>query len=253
MSIYDVIGEDLKNDRQFINMTVGIVTNLEDPEGLGRIKVKLTNRSTSDYETDWIRVLTPMAGNTWGMFFLPEVGDEVLVGFCDGDLCKPYVLGSLWSKERTLPDSITVKESAPENDIRMIKTRSGHTLLFGDKEGEENIQIVTKSGINLNMSDKDNLIVIGDKDSKNLLKIDINSGLISIISDSKIEVGAKNSKLVLDGQGNSINLECGGNVSIKGQQVSIEGNSSAVLKSNGQVSVESSGTLGVEGKIVKIN
>lgn len=253
MSIYDVIGEDLKNDRQFVNMTIGIVSNLEDPEGLGRIKVKLTNRSNSDYETDWIRVLTPMAGNAWGMFFLPEINDEVLVGFCDGDLCKPYVLGSLWSKEKTLPESITVKDGAPDNDIRMIKTKSGHTLLFGDKEGEENIQIVTKSGINLNMSDKDNLIVIGDKDNQNLLKIDINSGLISIMSNSKIEIGSKSSKLTLDGQDPSINLECNGSVSIKGQQVSIEGNSSVAVKASSQLSLESNGSVGVKGSIVKMN
>ena len=253
MSIYDVIGDDLKNNKVFATLTVGIVTNLEDPEGIGRVKVKLTNRSTSDYETDWIRVLTPMSGSGWGMFFLPEVGDEVLVGFCDGDLCKPYVIGSLWSKEKVLPDTITVKENSPYNDIRMIKTKSGHTITFGDKEGEENIQITTKGGINLQMNDKDNLIALSDKDNNNFVKFDINAGKITMSSKSIIELLAGNSKATLDGNGNSLSLECNGNLSIKGQQISIEGTSAVNIKGSGQASIESSGALSVKGAVVKLN
>ena len=75
---------------------VGIVTNNEDPGGLGRVKLFLPWPSDEN-ETDWARVCTPMAGKERGIFFLPEVEDEVLVVFEHGDPRRPVVLGGLWN------------------------------------------------------------------------------------------------------------------------------------------------------------
>ena len=87
-----------------IGVTIGIVTNNHDPEGLGRVKLKLPWLS-EDIETHWARVATPMAGNGRGLYVLPDVDDEVLVAFEHGMVEFPYVLGSLWNGKDTPPET----------------------------------------------------------------------------------------------------------------------------------------------------
>src|SRR4051812_31769405 len=77
-------------------VVVGVVTNNQDKEGLGRVKVKFPWLSDAD-ESNWARIATPMAGASRGVFFLPEVDDEVLVVFEQGLVSRPYVLGGLWN------------------------------------------------------------------------------------------------------------------------------------------------------------
>jgi len=77
-------------------VAIALVTNNKDPDGLGRVKVRLPWLS-DQAESDWARVATPMAGPSRGLYFLPEVGDEVLVAFEHGDVRRPYVLGALWN------------------------------------------------------------------------------------------------------------------------------------------------------------
>ena len=250
MALYDIIADDIKKKPTLSSITVGIVTNIEDPENLGRVKVRLINRTSSDYETDYIRVMSPMVGAEWGMFFLPEVGDEVIVAFCDGDISRPYVIGSLYNNDKKQPTQI----DGDKNDVRMIKTRSGHSIIFNDKDGEESIKLVTSSEINLTLDDKDTIIKLSDKDGKTLLKLDGKNGAISLNSDSSIEIKTGNSKVTLSGSGNgSISVESSGNLTLKGQQVSIEGQSAVNIKASGQVNVEASGPASLKGAIVKIN
>lgn len=268
MSIYNIISEDIKenNYKNIATITVGVVSNINDPEGLGRVKVKLLNRTTSEYETDFIRVMTPMSGSGWGMFFLPEVGDEVLVAFCDGDICRPYVIGSLWNdsedEERRRKVPITVTDG--ENNKRQIKTKSGHRITFNDKVEEKNgekesvgrIRLTTSKGLMLSLEDKNETIIIkfNDKNgNKSGIKINGKEGAISIKAQQKIELVAGNSKIILDGQGNSVSIESGGELKISGNQVGIEGQSSTELKSSGQVTVQASGIANVKGSMIKLN
>lgn len=250
MALYDIIADDLKKNPTLPSITVGVVTNIEDPEKLGRVKVRLVNRTSSDYETDFIRVMSPMVGNQWGMFFLPEVGDEVVVAFCDGDITRPYVIGSLFNEEKQQPTKIEENK----NDVRMIKTRSGHSIIFDDKEGEESIKLVTSSELNLTLEDKDTIIKLSDKEGKNLLKIDAKNGKISLNSNSSVEIASGDSKITINGSGSgSIAIQSNGNLTLKGQQVSIEGQSAVNIKASGQVNVQASGPANVKGAIVKIN
>ncbi len=250
MGLYDVIADDIKRQPTLSSVTVGVVTNIEDPEKLGRVKVRLLNRTNSDYETDYIRVMSPMVGAEWGMFFLPEVGDEVVVAFCDGDISRPYVLGGLYNNDKKQPTQI----EEDKNDIRMIKTRSGHSFIFSDKEGEESVKLITSTEISLTLDDKDTIIKLSDKDGKNLLQIDGKNGAISLNSDSSIEIKTGNSTVTLNGSGSgSISIESNGNLTLKGQQVSIEGQSAVNIKASGQVNVEASGPASLKGALVKIN
>src|SRR5713101_9315518 len=77
-------------------VAVGIVKANDDPQGLGRVKLSLPWRKP-DFVSDWVRIVAPMGGKERGSYFLPEVGDEVLVAFDRDDIRYPYVLGSLWS------------------------------------------------------------------------------------------------------------------------------------------------------------
>lgn len=168
MNLFDVLKppEGEKADG-IMGVAMAVVTNNKDDENLGRVKVKYPWRDSED-ESDWARVLTFMAGPEFGGYFLPEVNDEVLVAFENGDIDFPVVLGGLWSKKRKPPET----NADGKNNRRLIKTRSGHQVILDDKEGSEKIEIIDKSG-------------------KNLLTIDTNSNTITISSQKDIELKAQ--------------------------------------------------------------
>ena len=112
---------------QVHEVVIGLVTNNQDPEGMGRVKVTFPWLSSDD-ESNWARVAAPMAGNNRGTYFLPEVGDEVLVAFDHGDVRLPYVLGALWNGQDAPPRD----NSDGKNTERVIRSRAGHELVFND-------------------------------------------------------------------------------------------------------------------------
>ena len=129
-------------------VVVGIMTNNRDPVGIGRVKVRFPWRDESK-ESGWTRAVTLMAGKGRGTYFLPEVGDEVLISFDHGDIHHPYVIGALWNGEDTPPEANT----DGKNNIRMIKSRSGHKIILNDTEGEEKLEIKTESGHSIVLDD----------------------------------------------------------------------------------------------------
>jgi uncharacterized protein involved in type VI secretion and phage assembly len=127
MSILDALGSEGQNIRQTVGVAAGIVTNNQDSDELGRVKLWFPWLSENN-ETDWVRIATLMAGSERGTFFLPEVGDEVLVAFEHGDINQPYVIGFLWNAVATPPET----NSDGQNNIRKIRSRSGHEIIFND-------------------------------------------------------------------------------------------------------------------------
>jgi uncharacterized protein involved in type VI secretion and phage assembly len=124
-------------------VVVGIVTNNQDPEGYARVRVKFPWLD-EDSESAWARIVSFMAGDDRGAVFLPEVGDEVLVAFEHGDPRFPYVLGALYNGKDAPPE----KNASGHNDVRIIKSRSGHVIRLTDAAGGEKIEIVDKTGRN---------------------------------------------------------------------------------------------------------
>ncbi|MFZ4737377.1 MAG: phage baseplate assembly protein V [Bradymonadia bacterium] len=120
---------------------VGLVTNNKDPENRARIKVKFPWLN-DDIESHWAPVMQFYAGKGRGGFILPEVGDEVLLMFEDGDPDLPYVVGSLWNGKDTPPGGGNTDGS---NNIKQFKSRSGHRLIFDDTEGAEKITLVNNN------------------------------------------------------------------------------------------------------------
>ena len=177
-------------------VVIGLVTNSEDPEKLGRVKVKYPWLSETD-ESNWARIATPMAGKERGFFFPPEVDDEVLIAFEQGDTRFPYVVGSLWNGKDAPP---VVNDG--KSNLRMIKSRSGHIIQFNDENGKETIEII-------------------DKSTKNKITIDTSSNTISITSEADIELSAPKGKITLDAQAlafkskDATKIESGSNLDIK--------------------------------------
>ena len=131
-------------------MVVGLVTSLEDPDGLGRIKVSYPWLS-DDNESNWARLATPLAGPELGMWFLPEIGDEAVLAFEMDDIRRPFIVGFLWNGDNA-PPSAEAKE-------RIIKTVSGHQITFNDASGKESITIEDSSGVNKVILNKDGISI----------------------------------------------------------------------------------------------
>jgi phage protein D/phage baseplate assembly protein gpV len=204
-------------------VAVGIVTNNKDVENMGRVKVKLPWLGDT-IESDWIRILTPHGGNGRGFFWLPEVGDEVLVAFEHGDANRPFVIGSLWNGVDKPPLSADVAVG-PDGHVnkRIIKSRSGHTITLDDTTGEERISVIDKSG-------------------NNVITIETTTNKITISAQGDLELKAQ------------------ANVKVTGAQISIQAQSTCQVQGNaetkisgGEVEVEANGPCTIKGKVVNIN
>jgi uncharacterized protein involved in type VI secretion and phage assembly len=106
------------------------------------VRIALAGRFERE-ESGWARVATPMAGDKRGVYFLPEVGDEVLVAFEGGDPRRPYVVGALWKGNDRPPES----NEDGGNNRRTIRSRSGHVVRLDDTPGAERIEIVDSAGV----------------------------------------------------------------------------------------------------------
>jgi hypothetical protein len=120
---------------------IGVVTNNKDPLNQGRVKVRFPWLD-DEIESNWARLATLYAGNGRGSYFVPEVGDEVLLAFELGDMNQPFVIGSLWNGKDVLPEP---GHPDGKDNHKVIETRSGHKVTFDDTEGNEVISIVDSS------------------------------------------------------------------------------------------------------------
>jgi uncharacterized protein involved in type VI secretion and phage assembly len=225
-----------QNDRllQLVNgVYIGIVTNNNDPEKLGRVKVKLPVLDEK-FETDWARVAVPSAGADRGTVFIPDVGDEVLVAFLLGDLRQPVVIGSLWNHKKKPP--AWNKKEAPYQ----IRSRSGHEILMDDDANDGKIVLKTKAGHQIEMSDKAGSVVIKDK-----------SGQTVTMKSNSIEIVSGQAEVTI--KGGNVSIETPSSVKIKGSQVNIQADASLEIKANASLKLTSSGIVELKGSMVKIN
>ncbi len=196
---------------RFYGVTIGIVTNNQDPDKLGRVKVKFPWLSEEE-ESGWARIVTPMAGNSRGLYLLPEVDDEVLVAFEHGVLEAPYVLGALWNGQDAPPE----QNDDGENNKRTLKSRSGHIVRLDDTDGSEKIEIVDRSGKqSIVISTADNSITIRSEQD---LTIQSDRGTLKLSADS-IELTAQRA-IKIESSGN-LDAEASGQMTIKGTTVDI--------------------------------
>ena len=193
-------------------VVVAVVTNNQDPDSLGRVKVRFPWLSDAD-ESQWARIATPMAGKDRGLYFLPEVDDEVLIAFEQGDMQFPVVIGALWNGK----DAPPATNGDGKNNIRVIKSRSGHVVRLNDEDGKETIEII-------------------DKSEKNSIVVDTAKNTITITSDKDITLKAANGTITLDAK-----------------TIAVKSSADSKIEAGGGMDVKASGTLNVKGATVNIN
>lgn len=192
---------------------VGIVTDNKDPKGWGRVKVKLPTL-TEEHTSNWARVVALGAANRRGFDCLPEVNDEVLVGFEHGDIHRPYVLGGVWNGKDAPPEAVNDTIQNGKVRLRTLKTRTGHFLQFveepkgGSKAG---VYLETTGGHKLHLNDTDACI-----------EIETSGG----------------HKIKLNDRDRSISVDSTGNLSLKAQ---------------GNIEIKANGTITVNGAIIRLN
>jgi len=218
MSILELLtdeDEELEKANQINGVVVGIVTNNKDPDDMGRIKVTFPTLSDDD-ESFWARMSTLMAGKDRGSFFLPEVEDEVLVAFGHGNIDDPYIIGALWNGVDTPPQT----NSDGKNNIRKIKSRSGHEIIFNDEKQKEKLEIHTNKGHTITLDDSSGAekISITDKTEKNLIEIDSVQNSIKIESTMKLNIKSKMVEIESDGM---MTLKAGATLTLQGALIKI--------------------------------
>jgi phage baseplate assembly protein V len=142
------------HDRKFYGVVVGVVSKNDDPDKLGRVKLNFPWFDGGHTETDWCRMAQLYAGGAtgapgpYGAVFVPEVGDEVLVAFDQGDMGTPYVLGGLYNGQ----DKPPVERSASK-DVKMLRTKAGHVITLDDTGGKRRVKIETAAGQSIDLDD----------------------------------------------------------------------------------------------------
>jgi len=190
-------------------VAIAVVSQNKDDSGLGRVKVSYPWYS-SPRDSYWARVAMPMSGKDRGVYFIPEVGDEVLVAFERGDVRFPYIVGSLWNGVEKSPQT----NADGNNDIRQIKTRKGHKLTFDD--GQKGlVRLELNDGKKLQIDD-DGITV--DDGSGNSLTIDSKGGAITI--QAAVSLSLKAPKIELQASG-TLDLKAGATASVTGALVKI--------------------------------
>jgi Rhs element Vgr protein len=230
-TVSNLVQPSQEADGRVRGVVIGVVTNLNDPDDYGRVKVKfpwLPKADGVEIESAWCRIAAPMAGPTRGFYFLPEVNDEVLVSFEHGDPSYPYVVGFLWNKTEKPPLAIGDAVASGKVKQRMIKSTSGHVIILDDTQGSEKITIRDKTG-------------------KNEVVIDSASNTMSIKVEKDMTIDAKGA-VTIKTSGGDMTLEAN-NVNVKAKQaVKVEATSTMNLKAMSSVTVE--GTAGVTIKNV---
>ena len=156
-----------------------------DPQGKGRVRVRM-NWQTDGMQTGWVRVMTPDGGSSSdvksnrGFVFIPEVGDQVLLGFRHGDPARPYVLGSLFN-------GTTGNGGGSNNSIKSLKTRSGISVILNDDN--KSLEIKDAGGSSIHLDGNGNILLNAPKN------IQINAGNnMSLMVGHDLQVNVGNSQ-----------------------------------------------------------
>lgn len=272
MGLYDIINEMSERqivksetgDQRINGLMVGIVARNYDKDMPGRVCVTIPTRDESANELKWARMALNSGGPKWGTYFLPEIGDQVLLGFEGGNIERPYVLGCL-SKDN---DSFLSGSADEHNQVKRIVTKHGSTITFNDHKEDEkglkdSILVQTAEKKHTVLLDNENsLIRISDETGSNIIEMttaeDHGTLTIKVTNNLSIKVG-DTITLTMNGDSGAVKLEA--------NQVNIETSKGTTLKSDARIALEgaqmalsgsssftaeSGGSTKIDGKVIKI-
>jgi uncharacterized protein involved in type VI secretion and phage assembly len=229
-------------------VVVGVVTDANDPDKAGRVKVRYTGID-GEVESPWARVVSLGAGNARGAVFHPEVKDEVLVAFEHNDTRRPVVIGGLYSKSNTLPTGTSYVADGKVN-YRRIASRKNHVVELADGDGPDQQHILLQVGTAAHKlrlgADRFDIEVAEGKP----LTIKAGSAKFDISASGDVTIEGNNVTVKAKAQ---LSLGSDSAVSVKGNsQVSVQG-AQVQVKADATGSVEAGGPLTVKGATVAIN
>jgi uncharacterized protein involved in type VI secretion and phage assembly len=220
---------------------IGFVKDNRDPEKLGRVRVLLNwNPDEEERWTPWIRISQPHGGFNKGFYYIPEITEEVMVGFENGNAEKPYVIGSVYDGEQH-PDK--GKWYSDTNDIKAIRTRNGHTIEIHDQNDDGFIRIYD--------NEKDTYVLTFSTDKK-LIRLE-SKGNIELFADADIVMQAGNDIRMLAGNdmksvanknmtesaGENLSITVGASADITiGNNLSIKTGSDAMIESGNNLTLQ---------------
>lgn len=211
--LIEEIANDAEADRRIYGVAIAQVIDNLDSERLGRVQLHFPWLPQTE---PWARVAVLATGNNSGTFFIPQVGDEVLVAFNHGEVLEPFVIGSLWNGR----DQPPAQGGEDAVNLRLIRTPGGHEITFDDLE--RSITIKT------------------DSDQKITLDTE------------KIEVEAADSKLTLNTSG-AISIESSVSIELKAPRITIEATATLDIKGDTSVSINGGTNCSVQADLVQIN
>jgi phage protein D len=230
-------------DRRLVGVVVAQVSDVHDPQGHGR--VKLTYPWLSDtYVSDWARTVQPGAGKDRGSMVVPEVGDEVLAAFEQGDIRRPYVVGGLHNGVDTPKAGPTdiVDSGSGEINRRSFVSRRGHRLDFLDQTGKA-------EGVTIRTGD-DKLQLLMDATGTKLtvhsdgtVLVEARQGVTVDAAASTVELKGGDIKLTgkngvtIDGGGGAVKVTAGSELSLTGLSAKLEGSAQAEVKGGATCSI----------------
>lgn len=261
--------EGIPSDNDYIPVTVdspaaetqmAIVKENNDPDGMGRVRVQMLWQQQSGQMTDWIRVLTPDGGSSdkvsknRGFVFIPEVGDQVLLGFRYNDPNRPFVLGSVFHGK-------TASGGGSGNKSKSMTTRSGSTVTMDDDK--KSVTISDPSGNTMVYDGAGNVTV----DSPKTMTLTCGESSITLNKNGTIEITGKNITVngstkaeMSSGGAGFIADSSGDKADVTGKATTITGTATAVvtapdttINGDAKTGITSSGPTSIEGCIVKLN
>ena len=194
-----------------------------DPQGKGRVRVRM-NWQTDGMQTGWVRVMTPDGGSSSdvksnrGFVFIPEVGDQVLLGFRHGDPARPYVMGSLFN-------GTTGGGGGQGNNCKSLTTRSGSSLKLDDSAGS--VTLHDKGGVKMNFDGAGNQTLATKASATTTVGKD--ASLLQMDKDGNIELKA-NTKITLTIEGSKI-IITKDKITLESSEIEVNGTTSATVNS----------------------
>ncbi|MCE7989002.1 MAG: type IV secretion protein Rhs [Caldilinea sp. CFX5] len=176
--------------QRFYGVHPAEVTDIADPHQQGRVRVRLPwspDNNGGGYDV-WARLALLMAGNNRGTWFIPDVGDEVLVAFECGDPRRPYVLGMLWNGQDAPPNTM---DGAQNNYIKSIVSRNGIRIELDDSDAQETLTLRTPQQT-IVINDGERAIEITDANG-NTVKLDASG--VTITAAAQVQVNAATVKV----------------------------------------------------------
>jgi phage protein D/phage baseplate assembly protein gpV len=233
-SLYGVTSATSRERSRICGVVPAVVTSVQDPEHRGRVKIRLPWLADS-YESWWARTVQAGAGKDRGAAVLPEVGDEVLVAFAQGDLEHPYVLGGLYNGEDVPHGGWAANIDGTSGQIirRGFVSRKGMKVDLLERAGEEAIVLSTNDGAQR--------ITVKQTAEKGIELV--SEGPVKVQAKQAVEVTTSAGDVSLKGM--NVKIEASGNLDLKGASVKVAGQATAELTSGA--------TTTVKGAIVRIN